>query len=89
MSQTYNVIWEIQIDADSPREAAEQALTIMRDPKSSAQHFEIIDEDGNGQPIELLEEEEEEELCSEVRCTLPADHRGPCVPDHEGDGPDD
>ena len=37
----YVVRWEIQLDADSPRDAAERALAIHRDPKSLAVFFEV------------------------------------------------
>lgn len=37
----YDVVWRIQIDAETPREAAEQALRIHRDPNSIATVFEI------------------------------------------------
>lgn len=43
----YRVIWEIDIDADSPTEAAEKALEIQRDPNSSATVFTCRDEFGN------------------------------------------
>ena len=37
----YRVRWEIDIVADNPREAAEKALAIQRDPKSTATFFEV------------------------------------------------
>lgn len=37
----YLVTWEVEIDADSPREAAVKALTMQRDPKSTATVFTI------------------------------------------------
>lgn len=37
----YNVIWEIDIDASSAKEAAEKALEIQRDPESIAMVFQI------------------------------------------------
>lgn len=37
----YRVKWEIDIDADSPREAAEKAREIQLDPESQATVFEI------------------------------------------------
>lgn len=37
----YLVTWEMQIDADSPREAAEEALRIHRDPTSIATCFKV------------------------------------------------
>ena len=38
---TFRVTWEIEIDADSPREAAELALEIQRDPDSEALAFDV------------------------------------------------
>lgn len=37
----YRVIWEIDIDADSPREAAEKAREIQRDAGSVATVFTV------------------------------------------------
>jgi hypothetical protein len=45
----YRVVWEIDIEADSPREAAAEALRIQRDPQSIATVFEVMPE---GQPGE-------------------------------------
>lgn len=39
--KTYLVTWRIDIDADSPEEAAAQALTIQRDIESIALCFEV------------------------------------------------
>jgi hypothetical protein len=36
---SYRVKWEIDLEADSPREAAEKALAIQRDPESIATVF--------------------------------------------------
>lgn len=35
----YHVSWEIEIDADSPEQAAEEALDIQQDPESTATLF--------------------------------------------------
>lgn len=48
MTEPYHVTWEIDIDADSPREAAEKALAIQRDPYSTATVFTIAGI--NGEP---------------------------------------
>lgn len=40
---SYNVTWDIEIDADSPEEAARKALLIQRDPTSMAQVFDVSD----------------------------------------------
>lgn len=43
MSKEYLVTWKIDIDADSPKEAAQKALMIQRDNESEATYFEIKD----------------------------------------------
>lgn len=39
----YKVFWEIDVSANSPREAAEKAWEIMRAPFSSANAFTVSD----------------------------------------------
>jgi hypothetical protein len=41
----YRVIWEIDIEADSPLAAAKEALAIQRDPQSIATVFLVNDEE--------------------------------------------
>lgn len=48
MSTSYRVRWEIDIDAETPREAAEEALAIQRDHACMATVFDIIDLDHIG-----------------------------------------
>lgn len=48
--RTYRVTWEIDVDARTPREAAEQALAIQRDPVSAATVFGV-----EGEQIDLSE----------------------------------
>jgi len=43
----YTINWTIEVYADSPQAAAEQALEIMRDPASTATVFEVIEIGGN------------------------------------------
>lgn len=57
MQQRYLVTWEIDIYADSPREAAEKAWGHMRAPDSIANVFEVIDANGVGTIIDLSEEQ--------------------------------
>ena len=38
---TFKVTWEIEIEADTPEDAARQALAIQRDPESIATVFEV------------------------------------------------
>ena len=42
--KSYEVIWKIDIDADTPADAARQALEIQRDPNSLATQFDVIDQ---------------------------------------------
>ena len=55
MEQRYLVIWEIDIYADSPREAAEKAWDHMRAPLSTANVFTVINKDGDKIIVDLLE----------------------------------
>ena len=55
MSQRYLVTWEMDIYADSPREAAEKAWDYMRHPFSTANVFTVIDKDGDMSIVDLLE----------------------------------
>ena len=64
--KTYKVTWEIELDATSPREAAELALEIQRDPFSTATVFtvftvvDVYDMRAWEETIDLEEAEEEE-----------------------------
>jgi len=42
--KTYAVSWEIEMDADSPEDAARKCLAIMRDHESSALVFQMVEE---------------------------------------------
>ena len=57
---TYSVNWEIEVEAESPVEAARQALKIHRDQNSTATVFDVFDEEGNCTRVDLLEIEEEQ-----------------------------
>ena len=48
------VIWEIDVDEQDPRQAAVQALEIMRDPESIATVFTTIDDHGAFTTVDLL-----------------------------------
>ncbi len=37
----YTVIWTVDIDAETPEEAARMALEMQRDPESSATVFDV------------------------------------------------
>jgi len=83
----YHVVWELDIMSDSPRKAAEEALRVQRDPQSQATVFDVreFDTEDDSQQIDLSEDEEDDDgqaVCTDPRCTLPADHLpSPCVPE--------
>lgn len=58
MEQRYLVIWEMDIYADSPREAAERAWGHMRAPDSIANVFNVLDKSGAGTIVDLSEEQQ-------------------------------
>jgi len=58
MIREYRVRWEIDLDADSPENAARKALAIQRDPHSVATHFEvfeIVDGEHSGEIVEPMQ----------------------------------
>ena len=57
--KTYRVIWSIDIEAGSPREAAREAQRIQRDPNSTANVFDVIPSDEDSVVIDLDEPEGE------------------------------
>jgi hypothetical protein len=57
---TYLVTWEIDIDAENPRAAAERALEIMRDPDSIVTVFKVEDAK-QVHVVDLLDEEAADE----------------------------
>lgn len=56
----YKVTWVIDIEAGSPRKAAEQALAIQRDVFSTATYFTVKDTDAGTEIDVDLEEAEDE-----------------------------
>lgn len=57
MGKGYRITWEIDIDDDSPIEAAKQALSIMRDRHSTATFFKVVDgESGEVTDVDLEDE---------------------------------
>ena len=54
----YLVSWEINVDGNTPREAALAALEIMRDGNHNAVVFDVVDGEGNVTRVDLLEDEE-------------------------------
>jgi hypothetical protein len=57
----YHVSWEIDLYAESPREAAERALAIQRNPDSMATVFVVADEEGNIEHIDLKDGTDDQE----------------------------
>ncbi len=49
----YQVIWAIDLDAESHEEAARLALEIQRDPESAATCFAVMDTLGVSKHIDL------------------------------------
>lgn len=49
----YLISWEIGLVADTPEEAAQQALEIQRDPNSMATVFDVTDENGETTRVDL------------------------------------
>lgn len=63
MLKRYLVTWEIDIfDADSPREAAQQAFDAVRRPGTLATVFKVVEHDTGGEAIsiDLLDDSLEE-----------------------------
>ena len=60
----YHVSWDIDLVADSPMDAARQALRIQRDRDSIATVFDVTDEEGNTERIDLTEATESAEEIS-------------------------
>ena len=51
--EDYHVSWDIDLVADSPMDAARQALRIQRDPDSIATVFDVTNEEGDIERIDL------------------------------------
>ena len=47
--------WQMDIEADSPEDAARQAWEHMRRPDSAANVFDVISEDGDTARVDLTE----------------------------------
>lgn len=52
---SFKVSWEIDIEAETPLEAAQQAWDIVRRPSSSANVFTVYAENGETEKIDLQE----------------------------------
>ncbi len=53
-TRTYRVVYEIDVIAASPLEAARQVEEIFRDPGSMAPAFTILDSEGNKTDVDLF-----------------------------------
>lgn len=62
----FRVVWEIDIEAKTPRRAAEQAFAIQRDPKSMATVFSMTDPSGVTTEIDLLDDTDWELVTTRV-----------------------
>jgi hypothetical protein len=51
----YRVIWEIDVDGESPKDAALEAYRHMYRKGTSATFFEVIDRTGKRTRVDLLE----------------------------------
>jgi len=56
--KSFVVEWTIDIDAETPEQAARRALEIQRNPESHAVVFDVISHDGEITRVDLLEEME-------------------------------
>ncbi len=57
MSSHYVVTWEMDIDAETPQDAARQAWGHMRAIDSTANVFDVLDEGGECTRVDLMEGE--------------------------------
>lgn len=53
----YVITWEIELTAETPVAAAQQALAIQRDPDSLATVFSVYSEQGAPITIDLLDDD--------------------------------
>jgi hypothetical protein len=51
--RTYRVVYEIDLAADSPRQAAEQVQEILRDPEALPPVFTVLDAEGHKTEVDL------------------------------------
>jgi hypothetical protein len=56
--QAYKVLWEIDIEAESPKVAAEKARYYQTVPSTTATVFDVLGEAGEVTRIDLMEHEE-------------------------------
>lgn len=51
--RTYLVKWELDISAESPREAVEQAVALLRSDEKTGKVFKVVISRGHGAAINL------------------------------------
>jgi hypothetical protein len=69
---SYRVTWEIDIEADTPVEAAKIALSYQRDPESTSTVFEVFESDADSGPVKIdLTAIEEEEITALLEAVTP------------------
>lgn len=56
MEQRFHVVWEIDVYAETPREAAQQAFDHMQRVNTTANYFEVYDQDGEKTIVDLEED---------------------------------
>ena len=54
----YMVVWEVQVEAESPEAAARTAIAMQRNPESTATVFEVFPQVGSATTIDLDEIDE-------------------------------
>ena len=59
-TENYHVVWEIDVDATSPLDAAKQALACVQEQGTHAVIFDVIDKHGLSTRVDLLEEGDRE-----------------------------
>lgn len=79
MAKMYTVAWLIDVDAESPEEAAQVALAIQRDNDSQATNFQVREYDGT---TDLLKREwQTVEAVSEGDLLVELSHKTGVMPD--------
>ena len=69
--KTYHVSWEIEVDATSPRAAAEQVQGIQRDPASTANVFMVKEFDSEEEAVRIdLDVEDDHEIVLKIQKLL-------------------
>lgn len=56
--QTYVVEWKMEVDAETPEEAARKAFKYMQTPGTTANRFDVLDEEGESFRVDLMELDE-------------------------------